>query len=246
MTLFAEDITVTVKGYGPVVQEVSFQASSREVVGITGPSGAGKSTLARALCGLQPPDYGRVRTTPAQGRVVQLAYQNAAASFPPHLPVGVPLLDALRYARRGARRGGRREKELELVALLDSLGIPAELRRRRPSEVSGGQLQRLALARALAANPLFLILDEITSALDQETEGVVLQLVGRHRKTHDLGVIMVSHDLGLLERNCDRIIVLDDGRIVETGNPANLFLKPDHPTTRALVHARKSILGGIR
>jgi ABC-type dipeptide/oligopeptide/nickel transport system ATPase subunit len=254
VTLTAEGISISVAGYGRVVDGVSARFTSSEVVGVTGPSGAGKSTLGRGLCGLQRLERGRVwmedgGTEPGRdtrrripgAAAVQLAFQDALSSFPPHLRVSVPLLDAV---RAGGRRG-RSEARAYLAALLAELGIAAELTERRPAEVSGGQLQRLALARALALRPGFLVLDEITSALDPATERRVLDVVGRYRRRHELGIIIISHDVGLLRRNVDRIIVMDRGRIAETGEPRTLFSNPGHPTTMALARALRHISGGI-
>jgi len=174
-----------------------------------------------------------------------LAFQNAIDTFPLHLPVAIPLMDAYRYGTPAGARYDRRAARGVLESMLENLGMSKELLPRRPTEVSGGQLQRLALVRALAPNPAFLVLDEITSALDEDTERQVLSVVGRHRRFHEMGVLVVSHDLGLLERNCDRILVMDHGEIVESGNPTTLFTSPVHETTRALVRARNTILGGI-
>lgn len=259
MTLVAEQLTIGMKGYGRVVADASLRFAAREVVGITGPSGAGKSTFGRGLCGLQKADGGRVWIEGADGgagrgrgavpggggrraAAVQLAFQNALSTFPPHLRLSVPLVDAV--CAGGVAR--RREARAQLAGLLEELGIAAELTERRPSEVSGGQLQRLALARALAPGPAFLVLDEITSALDPATERRVLEVVGRYRRRHELGIIMISHDIGLLERTCDRLIVMDAGRIVETGAPETLFSNPSHPTTMALARALHYISGGTR
>jgi peptide/nickel transport system ATP-binding protein len=258
VTLVAEGLTISMRGYGRVLEDVSARFSAREVVGITGPSGAGKSTFGRALCGLQKADEGRVRIEGAPGAAggrravpaggprgpapVQLAFQNALSTFPPHLRLSVPLLDAV--CAGGVAR--RREARVQLVALLEELGIAGELIERRPSQVSGGQLQRLALARALALGPAFLVLDEITSALDPATERRVLEVVARYRRRHELGIIVISHDIALLERTCDRLIVMDRGRIAETGAPQTLFSNPAHPTTMALARALHYISGGMQ
>lgn len=258
MMLVAEDLRLTVAGYGTVVPGFSACFASEEVVGVTGPSGAGKSTLARGLCGIQPAAGGRVYIDGAAGTcrpgvggpgaaAVQLGFQNALSTFPPHLRLEVPLLDAARAGPAGdraARLGGGAgvAARRELAALLAELGIPAGLLRRRPREVSGGQLQRLALARAIAVRPQFLVCDEITSSVDPVTERRVLGLLGRYRRNHELGIVLISHDIGLLARNCDRVIVMDRGVAVEAGDPRTVFSYPEHPTTMAL--ARAHITGG--
>lgn len=262
MTLLAEELSMVVASYGTVVSGFSGRFDSREVVGITGPSGAGKSTLARGLCGVQQLAGGSVYlqddvrhdlgTFEHPGTsTVQLAFQQPISTFPPHLPLEVPLFDAAR--RRWRRSDGREKRSVingrkgavrELNQLLEELGIPGELLRRRPREVSGGQLQRIALARALAPGPRFLICDEITSAVDPVTERRSLELLGRYRRRHELGLIVISHDIGLLERNCHRVIVMDRGTAVESGDPATLFAEPKHPTTLAIAGARREITGG--
>lgn len=214
--------------------EVDLRVGPGERIGVVGPSGSGKSTLARLLAGFLTPDVGRRHPTRRPGRPdpVQLVAQAPGETFDPRLTVRAAL------ALVGGSGAGS--------ALASRLRIPMEVLDRRPDALSGGQLQRAALLRALAVEPRFLILDEPTSALDRSHAARLLELVAEWMG-RDRGVLVVSHELALIERWCDRVVVLDRGRVVESGPPGLVFSRPDADATRRLVAAaRRLTIGSAR
>jgi peptide/nickel transport system ATP-binding protein len=214
-------------GRSPVLHGVSFAMGAGECLALVGPSGSGKSTLARVVAGLHPPAAGLLtldgaplapragRRTPAQRRAVQLVAQDSVGALNPRETVGAALTRALRL--RGLRGP---EAAAQVTTLLDRVHLPAAMHGRRPGELSGGERQRVNLARALAAGPAVLICDEVTSALDPEIGAAVADLVDELRREAGLGVLLVTHDPGVVARSADRVLVLDGGRVAEQGPPA--------------------------
>ncbi|GAA3567278.1 ABC transporter ATP-binding protein [Amycolatopsis ultiminotia] len=225
------------------VDDVSFRLHEAEVVGLVGESGSGKTTLARIAQGLADPDRGQVTLAghpwslvpererrPLRSRI-QAVHQDPAGSFDPRHPVGAILDEAIRAS---ARRENRRERATELLELV---GLPATLLRRRPSTLSGGQRQRVAIARALATRPDVLVCDEPVSALDVSIQAQVLELLAKLRRELGLAMLFISHDLGVVGEISDRVLVMKDGRVVESGPAAELFTEPRHEYTRELLAA---------
>ncbi|TQM09345.1 ABC transporter ATP-binding protein [Pseudonocardia kunmingensis] len=222
--LTAEGVSAAHGRRSPVLHEVSFELGAGECLALVGPSGSGKSTLARVVTGLHPPTAGLLtldgsplapraaHRTPAQRRAVQLVAQDSVGALNPRETVGDALARALRL--RGVRGP---EASARTSVLLDRVHLPAAMRERRPGELSGGERQRVNLARALAAGPNLLVCDEVTSALDPEIGSAVIDLVDELRRDAGLGVLLVTHDLGVVARSADRVLVLDDGRVVEEG-----------------------------
>jgi ABC-type glutathione transport system ATPase component len=220
-------------------------------LGLVGESGCGKSTLARILVGLETPTAGELlwkgRPTAAFSRNdwrrcwrrVQYVFQDAQAALNPRQDLGrmleTPLAALLRMPRRQRRR---RTDEL-----LEQVGLPAGLRDRHPHELSGGQAQRATLARALAVRPRVLILDEPVSALDVSVQAQILTLLQDLREELDLTFLFISHDLAVVERLCDRIVVMKGGRIAEQGSRDQVFRRPRDPYTRRLIEASPSLPG---
>lgn len=240
MRLEIQDLTALYHEKNYAALNVSFGCEENELLGIAGPSGAGKSTLGRCIAGLQSHRSGRItadgellklqnhRSARTYRRTVQFVFQDPLASLPPHLPVRIPLMDA-------AALSPHQDRRTALARLLEELNLEEELLARRPGEMSGGQRQRIALARALIVEPRFVVLDEVTSALDTINERRILDLLASYRARHGLGVIFISHDIGLLFDVCDRILIYHCGRIIESGQPAELFAKPEHSITRDLL-----------
>lgn len=214
----------------PAVVGASFRLESGRTLGIVGESGSGKTTLARMLIGVERPDSGAIEWASAQR--VQLVHQNPLGAFDPRWTIGRSIAEALQAA--GARRGDR---SAAVAALLAEVGLDAELGRRRPRQLSGGQLQRAAIARALAADPQVLVLDEPVSALDPTVRARVLDLLARLQIERGLTVVFVSHDLAVIAAVCDDVLVMRDGAIVERGPVADVFAAPTHPFTRELLAA---------
>ncbi|MEU6062505.1 ATP-binding cassette domain-containing protein [Streptomyces sp. NPDC047097] len=230
--------------HGPAVDGVTLGVAAGETVGLVGESGSGKSTLARLALGLLAPDTGTVRFAGADpyrlrgrgGRAVrarlQFVPQHPGGSLNPALPAGEAIAFSLRA--HGVPRAERWDRVAEL---LRSVGLDPGLARRRPSGLSGGQLQRVAIARALATGPALVVCDEPTSALDPDTRDRVLELLVELRERTGLGYLFITHDLAVVARIADRVVVLRHGRVVEEGPSARIFDAPAHPYTRALLAA---------
>ena len=234
------------------VRGVEFTVEAGSSLGIVGESGSGKSTVARALLGHCRPGgvitAGAVRIAgedilrldePARrrlrGRHIAFVPQNPLSSLTPHMRIGDQVDEAVRHLRGcGAAEARARTLELfEATNLPDPKGICA----RFPHELSGGQRQRVVIAAALAGDPGVLVLDEPTTALDKTTEVQVLELVRTLRERFGTSLIYVSHDLGVISRMCDQVIVMHQGRIVEQGPAARIFGAPAHVYTRQLIAA---------
>ncbi|GAB3227223.1 ATP-binding cassette domain-containing protein [Glycomyces halotolerans] len=236
--LEARDVTAF-RGQGadryPVVLDVSLELAGAESVGLVGASGSGKTTLARTLAGRHSACSGTLRlggeTMPlGAGPItsIQLIPQDATASLNPRHSIGSTLAAPLRKLR--GLRG--RAVRTEVVRLLGSVGLPEAIAHRRSAELSGGQCRRVAIARALACDPRVLLCDEITSDLDPETQDSVMALLSDLRAEFGTAVLMVTHDLDLIARYTDRLLVLHEGRISESGPTERVMASPSNPWTR--------------
>ena len=229
------------------VDGVSLTLREGETVGVVGASGCGKSTLCRALMGLVPVRGGSVRL---QGqnlrqlrgeplrrarRRIQMVFQDPLACLNPAMAVGDAIADPLRIHGL-ASRAQARQRARELLAAV-GLNPPEAFEQRLPRQLSGGQQQRVAIARALVLNPQVLLCDESVSMLDAEVQAEVLQLLRDLQTRLGLGLIFVTHDLAVASGFCQRVIVLDGGRIVEQGPGDQLLRDPQAPITRTLVEA---------
>ncbi|HEX3516345.1 MAG TPA: ABC transporter ATP-binding protein [Trebonia sp.] len=233
------------------VADVSFELFAGETLGIVGESGSGKTTTARIVVGLEKPDAGGVllrgrdwATLDAAGRQaarkrVQYVYQDPLSSFDPRYTVERVIAEALRVAgARGAAGRERMSRLLELVALDDSF------RARRPIELSGGQRQRVAIARALATDPEVLVLDEPVSALDVSVQARILDLLADLQERLGVAYLFISHDLGVIHHMCDRVLVMKDGAVVESGDVEDVFRNPRQDYTRTLLDAIPRLSAG--
>ena len=227
------------------LDRVSMTLRRGETVGLVGESGSGKSTLGRCVLNLTRPDSGRIlyrgREIQALGerewrplrRRLQLVFQDPVASFNPMMTLEETLLDALRQLGEldgSARRWRVRE-------LLEQVQLGARFAALYPYEMSGGQLQRAAIARALAPGPDFIFLDEPTAALDMSIRGQIINLLLDLQQQRGPGFVFVTHDLRVLRHVAERIHVITQGQIVEVGSRDDIFNRPRHPWTRALLDA---------
>ncbi|MFF4754486.1 dipeptide ABC transporter ATP-binding protein [Streptomyces sp. NPDC002514] len=245
--LTAEHVVKTYPGHGKAparraLDDVSLTLRAGESLGVVGESGSGKSTLARVLLGLLPADTGEVRldggpwsTLGERARrplrhQVQLVHQDPYASFDPRFTVGRIIAEAL----PAATRPGRTER---ITELLEQVGLDAGLLRRRPHQLSGGQRQRIAIARALAPRPRLLVCDEPVSALDVTVQAQVLDLLGRLQRDTGVALLVITHDLAVVQEISDRVLVMRDGVIVEEGPTRDVFRHPRHAYTGSLVDA---------
>jgi len=235
-----------------VVDHVSFTLQPGTTLGIVGESGSGKSTTARIALGLTEPDAGTVTlgglpwmghpdgpgiVTEAVRRPhrpdIQLVNQDPLSSFDPRFSVQRVLTDALDAGAVGSPH----EREDRAAELLGQVGLPLDLIHRRSLTLSGGQRQRVAIARALALQPRVLLLDEPVSALDVSIQAQVLDLLADLQEQLHLSYLFISHDLGVIHHVADHVLVLKDGRVVESGDASTLFVAPTTAYTRALLDA---------
>ena len=224
------------------VDGVSCHIARGETLGLVGESGCGKSTLARVIVGLVPMVDGAIhvddadcsstasRHSRAFRRRVQMVFQDPFSSLNPRMSVGEMLSEAVSMAEvaRGSREGEARR-------LLDMVEMPASSLTRYPHEFSGGQRQRLALARALAPGPDLILHDEVTSALDVSVQGTILNLLRDLQRELGLSYLFISHDLSTVRYMSDRVAVMYLGRIVEAADTEDLFAGAAHPYTQALI-----------
>ncbi|MEU9298343.1 ABC transporter ATP-binding protein [Streptomyces sp. NPDC048266] len=243
--LAVEDLTV-VFGHGSrartVLDRVSVGVRAGQTLGLVGESGSGKSTIAKTIVGINRPRLGRItldgrdltslkgRDLAAVRRRIQLVPQDPYASLDPRMTVGRTIAEAVDPVRADARRHvGTVARWLETVAL------DASAADRYPHEFSGGQRQRIAVARALAVEPEVVIADEITSALDCSVQAEVLNLLAELRRTLDLTMVFISHDLAVVRHVSDEVAVLRHGELVEHGPCREVYRVPSHPYTRRLL-----------
>lgn len=224
----------------PAVDGVTLRLAEGECVGLVGGSGSGKSTLARVVMNLESPDAGSVRLagrdiTRLHGRErrrvysdLQMVFQNQTDSFDPRLRLGTSVAEFGRSF--GLSRAAAREKAAELFV---SVGLSEELLDRRPCEVSGGQCQRAAIARALMVDPQVLVCDEATSALDVSAQATVVEVLKTLKGK--VSILFISHDLALVDNLCDRAVVMHAGKVVEEGPSHEVCRAPKDPYTKLLV-----------
>jgi oligopeptide/dipeptide ABC transporter ATP-binding protein len=215
---------------------VSLSLPRGATLGIVGESGSGKSTLARSIVGLEKLRSGSIRmpgADQARGRAVQMIFQDSLNSLNPQRSIGSTLAEPLLIHKLRPRHQVRDR----VAELLETVGLDPDLASRRPLQLSGGQRQRVNIARALATEPKVIIADEPTSALDVSLRGQVLNLLRSLQREQDLSYVFISHDLGVVGQISDLVAVMYLGRIVETAPRAEIYARPRHPYTQALLGA---------
>lgn len=224
------------------VDGVDLRVASGETVGVVGESGCGKSTTAKLLLRLLDADGGDVRfegTDLLRARRSELRKIRARLQFVPQNPAlslnpRLTIASSIRFNLR-AHRWPKREQEQRTNELLQRVGLSARFGRRYPHELSGGQLQRAAIARALATDPSLVICDEAVSALDKSIQAQVLNLLAELQAASNVAYLFISHDLAVVEHISDRVAVMYLGRVVEQGPAAQVLSDPLHPYTQALL-----------
>ncbi len=230
----------------PALQPTSLEIAAGEVFGLIGHSGAGKSTLLRLINRLEEPSGGRILV---EGEDVTALDANGLRRF--RQRVGMifqhfNLLSSKTVADNVAMplrlAGGHSSADIEarVAALLERVGL-RDHARKYPAQLSGGQKQRVGIARALATEPSILLCDEATSALDPQTTAQVLQLLAEINRELKLTIVLITHEMDVIRRVCDRVAVMDAGQIVEQGPVADVFLHPQHPTTRRFVQEDEQV-----
>ena len=227
------------------VDDVSFELARGEILGLAGGSGSGKTTLARCVIRLVEPDAGTITLDGADVRAargkplrelrrrMQMVFQDPYASLNPRMSIGAALLEAGRVHERPGSENG----DTFVADLLERVHLAPSTATRRPRELSGGQRQRVAVARALAVGPELLIADEAVSALDVSVQTQILNLFLDLRDELGLSILFVAHQLAVLAEVADRVAIMHEGRIVETGPTGAVFSDPKDPYTVALLRA---------
>jgi ABC-type dipeptide/oligopeptide/nickel transport system ATPase component len=247
-----EGLTVAGPAGNLILDQVGLHVDEGEIVGLVGESGSGKSMTSLALTGLLPevmtPRTGTARLGGApfmvDGRVttrprISIVFQNARAALNPTMRIGTQI------ARLLKSRGRRSDYEAEADDLLNSVGISdaPRVRRSYPHQLSGGMNQRVMIALAMAAEPDLLIADEPTTGLDVTVQAQILDLLTRTTASTGRGLLLITHDLGVVAQMCSRVVVLYQGRIMEVGDVDDIFHNPSNPYTTELVASATAEVG---
>lgn len=246
--LVCENLTMTFNDGEYIVhalKNVSFSLRKNEVLGIIGESGSGKSTIAKLITGLYQPTGGNIflggrsivrLKRQAQKEVytkVQMVFQDAVGSFNPRRKIGESILDTLcRLCGENKHTAGK-----ETALLLDHVGLPGDYAEKYPHELSGGECQRAAIARAMSVHPEILICDEATSALDVSAQAKIVELLMYLRRIHNVSILFITHDLPLVSNISDRILIMNEGELVEEGSTEEVITRPKTVYTRRLLDA---------
>ena len=224
---------------------VSFRVPAGKTLGIVGESGSGKSTIGRCVLGLTESTSGDImldgvhidQKNRSRGRQfrkdIQIVFQNPQRSFSPLFSIRNSVSETLNLRPDWSRE----QRHTRVETVLDAVKIGEEMRNRKPEELSGGQLQRVAVARAIAPEPKLIFLDEPTSSLDLSVRGEILRLLNELQKTLRIAYVFVSHDLEVVRAVADDILVMQHGKIVEQGPAGELFRNPQHRYTKKLLAA---------
>ena len=251
----------TRNGIVQAVSDVSFHIAKGETLGIVGESGSGKSVTSYALMRILEANgmiasgdmvYGGIDLKNAsnstmreiRGREISMIFQNPRAALNPIRKIGKQLEDVMRQHGFATRQNAK-AKAIELLKMV-RINNPEDRYHSYPHELSGGMCQRIVIAVAIACQPRLLIADEPTTGLDVTTQKAVLDLVGELTKAQGMSTILITHDLGLASAYCDRLIVMEKGRVVESAGAADMFARPAHPYTQKLIRATPRLGADIR
>lgn len=228
---------------------VSFYIPAAKTLALVGSSGCGKSTVARCVTRLERPDSGEIwlggveisrlatRDLRPLRSHIQMIFQDPITSMNPRMSAREVIEEPLLIRERGSRT----ERRERAAILMEEVGVSPEWLDRRITEFSGGQCQRIAIARALVLAPRILVLDEALSGLDLSTQAQIVQLLKKLQATHSLTYLLISHDLGIVARTADLLAIMSGGRIIEQGPTAEIVGNPEQPETQALVAAAERL-----
>ncbi|MEM4488890.1 MAG: ABC transporter ATP-binding protein [Desulfurococcaceae archaeon] len=238
---FPIKVGIFAKKYIRAVDDVSFTVNEGEALGLVGESGSGKSTIAKLIMGLMKPNGGTVRfmnydmfkLSKKELRKVRqkmgMIFQNPSSALNPKMTIAEIVSEPLKLQNLEKREMFRKAREI-----LDLVALPPSYLDRYPHELSGGEKQRVTIARALITSPKLVIADEPTSSLDVSTQAQILELIKNLKTQLNLTLIFISHDLAVVKYICDKVVVLYMGKVMEMGSKRDIFVDPLHPYTRAL------------
>lgn len=241
-------------GYAEIIKGVSFDILQGEILAIVGESGCGKSTLARLMMGLESPSSGEIwfhdkridnlnhREQMPIRRAIQMVFQDPSAALNERFSVGKILQEPLDIHQIGKPQ----ERQHAVKNILEQVELPHDFIHRYPHELSGGQRQRVAIARSIILRPDLLVLDEPLSALDVSLQGQMIDLFHQLKASLNLTIVMISHDLGLVEDFSDRTLVLHFGQIAEIRETKALFQNPHHDYSKMLLASIPNKIGKTR
>jgi oligopeptide/dipeptide ABC transporter ATP-binding protein len=257
--LQTRDLRVTLKNGTELVRGVSFTAQAGKVLGIVGESGSGKSISMRAVMGLSPPGsrisgsielHGEElvgaperRMRQLRGSKIGLVFQDPMTALNPVITVGKLIAEAVRLHNPGLSTAKTRQRAVELLELV-AVPQPEVRANQYVHEFSGGMRQRVMIAMAVANNPEVLIADEPTTALDVTVQAQILEVLKDLQSTFSMGLVLITHDLGVVAGAADDVIVMYAGKIMESGSVADIFYRTRHPYTRGLLSCLPTIAGG--
>ncbi len=248
-----ENVSRTYEKKGQIIKALkplSFDLTEGEILGIVGESGSGKTTLLKQVIGIEKPDTGRIilngnEIDPTRRqdqkelyKSMQMIFQNAVMSFNPRRKICASMDENLKFLGGVSGKGKRREIMAQYMEMVE---LDPSLLDRYPGELSGGQCQRAAIARALMIKPKILLCDEVTSALDVIVQDKIIELLTRLSRELSVSMIFICHDLALVSGFCDRVLVMKQGECVEQGNCEMVLSDPQNPYTKQLLASVLSI-----
>lgn len=233
--LEVENLSLAARSKGDLVTDAGFTVDAGESLGLVGESGSGKTLTLRAIAGLLPAGIKQAGGSIRRGGRCAMVFQDPVGALDPLCPVVRQLAEVVYYRQKASRRASR----TIALELLEMLGLPDSLKQadRYPSQLSGGQCQRVVIAMALACKPDILLCDEPTTALDVTVQRQILEIITRLQRELGFAIVFVTHNLAIASSMCSELCVMKQGRIVERGNTSNLLQKPQNPYTQMLIRS---------